>query len=872
MSGERIYRALLHLYPRAFRAEFEPFMIELFRHRRRSSTPLALWRHIAFDLAVSVPREWLRPPPLPSRGVAMTSVLQDLVFALRSSRRNWGTASLAIAVLAVGLGTSIAVFATVNGVLLRPLPYPHSERIVRLWANDTDDAVERFSFTKIEFRAYAEQNKSFEVIGGDFPIDLTLTGTDGEPERLAAAFTTPGYFEVYGASPLYGRTFTFADIDAGDPMIAVVSHGLWSRRFGADPELVGRVIQLDGRGFTVVGVLPASYRHVSSDTDVFIPYTVGTERWIGRWLELSAKLKPGVSIEQASADVHAMTAAIAEEQARTRGWSMSVESLLESTVGSTRFAMWAAFGAVLMLFALAAVNVTSLFLARAATQQHDVALRAALGAGRFERVRQTTFENLLVGSLGVAGGVWLASQLTPQLVALGAHSFPRLSSFGFDHRIVLFGTALGLTILFVLGAAPVVFAASSSGRSNMLTGRASTDILHSTARLLGGLVVAETALAVAILFGAGVLMRSYSELMKVDPGYDATQTIVMTVSVPEARYPTRRSRIAFFEELEVRMNALPGTLSAALTAYLPLGGQGALSFLNSEARVARRESRIASLQRIVSPSFFRTLQIPVLGGQSFDSRRSDDAPRQVILGASLARRLFGEEDPIGKRVTSSDTPGPDDWREVAGVVGDVRYIDLSALPEAQFYEPFDERAWSTMTIVTRTRSARDPFITSARQIVHSLDPKVPVFGIDTFGAMVRRSAARPRFNVAVFTVFASVAFTLALAGIYGVVSFVTSRRTREIGIRMAFGASCERVSRSFVRRAAGLAAIGTLLGLCIAVAASYGLRSLLYGVSPFDPLTGVVVAGVLLGAAVAASFLPARRASRIDPMTALRQE
>lgn len=802
----------------------------------------------------------------------MTSFLNDVVFALRSSRRNSGTTSLAVAILAVGFGTSVAVFAAVNGVVLRPLPYPHGERIVRLWANDVEDAVERFSFTKIEFRAYAERNQAFEVIGGDYPIDLTLTGTEGEPERLVGALTTPGYINVFGAAPLYGRTFTFADLDAGDPMVAVVSHGLWSRRFGADPELVGRVIQLDGRDFTVIGVLPRTYRHLTSDTDVFIPYTVGTERWIGRWLELSARLKPGVSIEQATADIHAMTAVLADEQARTRGWSMSVESLLESTIGPTRFAMWAAFGAVLMLFALAAVNVTSLFLARAATQQHDVDLRAALGAGRFERVRQSTIENLLVGFLGVAGGGWLASQLTPRLVALGVDSLPRLSSFDLDHRIVLFGAALGLAMLFVLGCAPVVFAAARSGRSNMLTGRAATGISYPTAKLLGGLVVAETALAVAILSAAGLLMRSYLELMKVDPGYDATETIVMTVAVPEARYPTRESRTAFFDLLEERLNSLPGTVSSALTAHLPLEGRGALSFLNSEERVARGQPRISSLQRIVSPDFFRTLRVSVLRGPGFDPRRAEDAPRQVIVGASLARQLFGGEDPIGKRVTTSETPGPDDWREVAGLVGDVRYIELSSAPKAQFYEPFNEQAWSTMTIVTRTRSALDPFVTSARQVVHSIDPNVPVFGIDTFDAMVRRSAARPRFNVAVFMVFAVVALALVLAGIYGVVSFVTARRTREIGVRMAFGASRGHVLGSCVWRAARLTTIGTLLGFCIAAAAFHGLRSLLYAVSPLDPLTGVAVAGVILGTALLSSFLPARRASRVDPMTALRQE
>jgi len=391
--------------------------------------------------------------------------------------------------------------------------------------------------------------------------------------------------------------------------------------------------------------------------------------------------------------------------------------------------MWAAFGAVLMLFTLAAVNVTSLFLARAATQQHDVDLRAALGAGRFERVRQTTIENLLVGSLGIAAGVWLASQLTPWLVQLGADSLPRLSSFAVDHRIVLFSAALGLAALATLGGAPVVFTLTRTGRSHVLTGQSAIGISQKTGKLLSGLVVAETTLAVAILCGAGLLMRSYLELSKVDPGYDGAQTFAMAVAVPQVRYSTPASRTAFFERLEERLKALPGTESAALTAYLPLGGRGALSFLNSEERVARGEPRISSLQRIVSPDFFRTLRVPLLRGPGFDSRRADNAPPQVIVGASLARQLFGANDPIEKRVTSVEAPGPDDWREVAGVVGDVRYLDLSTAPGAQFYEPFTERAWNTMTIVTRTRAALEPFIASARQVVHSIDPTVPVFGL-----------------------------------------------------------------------------------------------------------------------------------------------
>lgn len=346
----------------------------------------------------------------------------------------------------------------------------------------------------------------------------------------------------------------------------------------------------------------------------------------------------------------------------------------------------------------------------------------------------------------------------------------------------------------------------------------------------------------------------------------------MTVALPGARYPSRESRIAFFDELLERLDAIPGTASTALTAYLPLGGRGALSFLNTEERVARGEPRVSALQRIVSPDFFRTLRVPLLAGGDFDPRRAEDAPRQVILGATLARQLFGAEDPIGQRVASPDTPGPDDWREVVGVVGDVRYIELAEAPQSQFYESFNEQAWSRITIVTRTRAALDAFIAASRGTMHSIDPLVPVFEIDTLDTMVRRSAARPRFNVAIFTIFAGVALALALAGIYGVVSFVAARRTREIGVRMAFGASRQRVLGSFVRRAAALTTVGTLLGLSIAAATFYALRSLLYGVSPFDPVTAAAVVTALLGGAMLASFIPARRASRVDPMVALRQE
>ncbi|HSF13928.1 MAG TPA: ABC transporter permease [Vicinamibacteria bacterium] len=871
MSGERFYRLLLLLYPSDFRDDFGEEMIELFHYRRRKSNALTLWRLIAADVAVSLPRAWFRRSrAISPRSISTAGLALDLVVALRSLRRSAGSSALATAILAIGAGTSLTVFAALNGVLLRALPYPGAERIVRLWANDAE--VDHFSFTKVEFRTYAEENKVFEFVGGDFPLDLTLTGPEGEPERLVAALTTPGYLEVFGAKPHLGRTFTFQDVGTGNSSVAVVSHGLWVRRFGADPGLVGRAMKLDGHNFTVVGVLARGFRHLTTDTDVFIPYTFGTERWIARWLELSAKLKQGVSIEQAEADIDRMSAVLAEEHERTRGWSMSVEPLADSVAGSSRYALWAAFGAVLMLFALAAANVTNLVLARAASRQHEVDLRAALGAGPFERVRQGTVENLFIAVAGLAGGVGLASRLTPHLLDLGMGSLPRLSTFETDHRVVLFGAGIGLTTVLLLGCAPVVFGAVRSRRTTVLTGRAATGISRAIGSLLTGLVVAETALAVAILAGAGLLMRSYIELVRIDPGYDRTGTVAMTVTLPGTRYPERESRIAFFDELCTRLNALPGTASSATAAYLPLGGRGALSFLNSELRVARGEPRVSSLQRIVSPEFFRTLRIPVLQGDTFDRRRPESATGQVVVGAALARQLFGEDDPVGKRVTSSETPGPGDWREVAGVVGDVRYVDLGQAPEAQYYELFDEQAWNTMTVVTRTSAGFETFLGMAREAVYAVDPEVPLFDVETLDEMAGRAFARARLNVAVFTLFSSVAIALAVAGIYGVLSFLTVRRAREIGVRMAFGASREQVLRSFVRRALTLTATGTLLGLSIAGLSFYGLRSLLYGVSPFDPLTAVAVALLLLGAGGLASFLPALRASRVDPMTALRQQ
>jgi putative ABC transport system permease protein len=893
---ESVYRALLRLYPRPFRREFEPLLIEAFHDRRRSARDrfgragfAALWIHIVRDLWTSVRAERHRAagggtgkPDRPTRGdhtprrsrfaSGAAGLRQDFRYALRGIRRQPGFAALAIGIVALGIGGNTAVFSVVNGVLLAALPYGQPERILRLWANEPAEGIERFSFTKVEYRHFFENNEVFDAIGGDFPLTLTATG-DGAPERLRAAFVTPGYFEVFGVHPLLGRFVTFDDIDAENLDVAVLSHGFWQRRLGGDANAVGRTLLLNGRSVTVLGVLPRGYRHLSDDYDIFVPYTRGTGGWIGRWLELSAKLAPGVTIEQAQANLDAMLATVAEEQERSSGWAVSIEPLDEWAIGATRNSVLAMAAAVLLLLLLACANVANLMLARAATRQRETAIRLSLGASRAQVVRQSLVEGLILGVAGGAAGVLLAFWAVPLLLALGAHAVPRLSTVGIDLRVLIFAVAVSVGSGTLFGMAPAWYAARLLDAERSLRGGSSSVAGKPSAqRPLHGLVVVEVALALTLLVGAGMLLQSFRNLRRVELGVvDGDRVAAVSIALPAARYPEAANTHAFFDELTARVGALPGVESASLSAYLPLGGRAAVGSMISDHFLEQGGTElVASLQRFVRNDYFRTVGVPLRSGRLFDERLDDQRPRQVIISESMARRLWPGIDPVGRRMTWRSDPTSEQWLEVIGVVGDVRYETIDGELTPQYYESHYDQSWREMYLVARTDSPLADFVASVRSIVRGLDADVPVSDATTIGSLVSASMAAPRFNLLISVAFATTALILACAGIYGVISFVVRQQTREIGIRKAVGASQPALRRWVLRRAAALVAAGVALGIALALATSRLLASLLFGVDAVDPLVYTVGAVLLAAIALIACGIPATRASRVDPIVAMR--
>jgi len=755
---------------------------------------------------------------------------------------------------------------------LRSLPYEEPERIVRVWADLEEEGIEGFSFTKIEFRHFSDNNEVFETIGGDFPLVLTVTG-GGEPERVRAEFITPGYFETFGVRPALGRFIDFDDINGDNLDIVVISHGFWQRRLGGAADVVGRSLILNDRGMQVIGVLPADYRHLDDDYDVFVPYTRGTDGWIGRWLNLSARLAPGVTIEQVQANVDSMMATLTEEQARSRGWTVAVEPVGEWAVGHARASLLAILGAVALVLLLACANVANLLLARATTRQRETAIRLAIGASRGQIARQHLVEGLVIATAGGIAGTLLAYWGLPLLLELGSQALPRLSQVAIDTRVLAVAVLLSIGSGTLFGMAPAWYGYRAAARHSFAPQSAAVVGRRGAHRLLTSLIVAEVALALAVLVGAGLFLRSFQQLQAVDIGVDTDRVLTASISLPGARYGEPALVHAFYDELLARVADIPGVESTSLAAYLPLDGEGAVtSFTNADRLQRGVRERVATLQRVVRRDFFRTMGIPLLRGRNFDESEDLATARQLIISQSLAEMFWPGEDPIGRRITSRTEPEEEDWREVIGVVGDVRYVDLESALQPQIYESHFENPWGNGVLVTRTATDPGFFATELRRVVAELDPQVPVADSRSMNEIARDSIAGPRFNLLIFAAFALTALVLACAGIYGVVSFVVGQQKREIGVRMALGATHRSIVSHTLLQAMLPVFAGIGLGALLSIGFSGVLASTLYGVGPLDPMT--YSAGALLLAAVAllACWLPSSRAATIDPMIAIRED
>ncbi len=800
----------------------------------------------------------------------MGGLRRDLRYAARSAARNPGFTALAVLLLGLGIGATTAIFSVVNAVLLRSLPYAEAERIVRAWGN-SEEGDANTSLRVVELKAF-EEATAFKSVGADFPTGITLTHLDGETERIEIARITSGYFDVFGIRPALGRLFTEEEVENGADLVAIVSDGFWRRRMGSDPNAIGSTVTLDDLSFTVTGVLPRDFRPLAGEAEAYIPYSLGTSRWIGRWLNVYGKLKPGSSVARATEELNLFMNRLGESEPRTTGWWVSLETLYSNVVGQVRPALLALVGAVAFVLLIACVNVANLTLARASSRENEIAVRMALGASRFQIVRQVLVESLVLAGIGGALGIFIAYLGVDALVALAPPEIPRLDGVSIDGTVL--AVTLGVSIIagVLSGTAPAFHTARGTPGQSLRTRSRGASAGNRAQRILGGLVVSEIALSLTLLIAAGLVMRSFVALQGVETGFERENSVAMQLTPPSSKYPEAHDISGYYQSVIDRLVAIPGIQAAGIGSDLPLGGRGSWMGTNSEERwQAGRSERIPTLQRVVNPTFFNALGVPLLEGRVFDFSDGTEGPLRLVINETLASRLWPGESAVGKRLTSAREPGADSWREVIGVVGNLRYQTLKGEPEPQAYELHSQRAWNSMFLFVRGAGRPEALLEMARGEVSEIDPGVPVSHATTLAQVIDGSLATPRFNLLLFGLFGIVALGLALAGIYGVLSFSASQRNREIGIRMALGAQPEAVVGLVLRRGLLLLVVGAALGVGGSLALTRVLESLLYGVSPTDPGTFLGMLGALALTVVVASYLPARRASRINPSVVLRE-
>ncbi|HET7552834.1 MAG TPA: ABC transporter permease [Gemmatimonadaceae bacterium] len=813
----------------------------------------------------------------------MDTLLQDIRYAVRKLLRAPGFALVAVATLALAIGATTAVFSIVNGVLLQPLPFEDPSRIVSV--SSMGKSGEPVYMSALDYIDYRDGSKSFESMAQYTGESVNLTGSGVQPMRLTEARVGARFFDVLGVRAQRGRFFTANEDSPEAPRVAVISDALWRGRFGADPGVLGRSIALDDVQYTVVGVAEPELRF-PEQPDVWVPYVfqpyeLGPNSRGGHSLWGIARVKPGASIAGASAELEGIARNLeAKFPESNTGFGAMAEPLRDQIVGDVRPALLAMLGAVGLVLLIACANVANLLLVRAAARESEMAVRTALGAGRGRIVRQLVTESVLLALAGAALGVVLASWAVSAVVALGPRGLPRLAEVAVDGRVLLFAAGVALLNGILFGLAPAIQAARSNTGQSLRDGPRGSS-RGGAKRTRNALVVVEMALAVMLLIGAGLLMRSFIRLVNVNPGFRTEQLVTFNVTLPDAKYPFDRQRVAFTSELQSSLGELPGTKDVAVSFGRPMERMGIFTVFEVEGRPASSpDNRSTSVMQPVSPEYFSALGIPLVRGRLYtalDNRRG--APAVVVINRELARRYFATENPIGKRITlgmSHDTAGPNTpveaGGEIVGIVGDVKQFGLDSDVRPMVYLPFAHVPLNHVSVLVR--SSADPRLLESeiRSRVRALDPDLPIFDLGTMKQMVSDSVSQPRFYLLLLGAFAGVALLLAALGVYGVISYAVSQRTRELGIRIALGASEERVVRLVLSSGVSLALGGVVAGVLASLYATRLLRTLLFGVPSTDPVTFGAVALLLILVGALAAFIPARRAASVNPVIAMRAE
>jgi len=806
--------------------------------------------------------------------------MNELRFAFRQLLKNPGFTAVAVLTLALGIGANTAIFSLIHATLLRALPFPDADQLAVIWAENSGASASQTTLppANADVAEWRNQSDSFARVAAFNPGAADLADT-GEPERVGAAGVTAGFFETLGVVPLLGRTLTPEEEEPGGPPVALISHGLWQRRFGGDPALVGKAIPINGGQRTVIGILPAGFDFPrGAEWPAFFPFAGRTDVWVPlayratedgsgwsnwqshqeRGLAVIARLKPGTGTRQAQSELEVFAARRAKDHPEShQGIRLRLLSLREQLTGKSHAALLLLFSAVGLLLAIACVNVANLLLARGVARQQEMAVRAALGAGRGRLIRQLLTECALLAALGGGLGLVVAATCLKVFLHLNPGGPSRLNEASLDPLVLGFLALIALVTSVGAGLLPALRASKFDLRNSLSEGgRSGGGVVRD--RVRGWLVFAEVALALVLLTTAGLVARSLLRVLAVQPGFRSDSVLVFDLN---AR-PT-----AFFQQLTARLQALPGVRAVGAVSYLPLGGgDNAVRFTVEGEPPFSPGNEPSAQRRCATSGYFAALRIPLLQGRVFTAGDSDDQPKVAVINEVMARQYFAGRDPLGRRLMAAGA-----WRTVVGVVSDVKSSSLETRVPPQFYLPHAQEPWRPMTVVVHAEGGPLPAASTIRREVSSLDPQLPVAKMRTMEQVVSDSTGVRRFTVALLTFFAGSALLLTMIGIYGVMAFLVELRRREMGIRMALGAQRRDVLYLVLGQGMRPVAMGAAAGLIGSLAASRLIASQLYGVSSADPLTLAGTLTLLVLAALAACWLPARRVSRVDPMVALRE-
>jgi predicted permease len=872
----RAYRALLRLFPSSFRHEYGGEMVAIFSRRLRDTRGAAgtvvLWMETLADVLGNALR------------VHVDILRQDLRFSARSLGRSRGFAAAAILVSALGIGATTATFSLTDHVLLRPLPFPEPERLVQLWQTQLAKGYGRVELSPANYRDWKHTSTSFEAMGAMQTLSTNLGG-DGEPERLEGAAVTADLLPMLGTPPLLGRSFLPEEDREGADGTVLLSYGLWQKRFGGDPGVVGRELILDGAPYVVIGVMPRPFHFPRRETQLWTATRFDEDDYSARdnlYVYAFGRLKRGVSLEAARAEMHLVAAQL--EQAypgENAGMGASVLPLRDFVTPQSRLLLVVLFGAGLAVLLIACTNLASLFLARALQRRREISVRAALGAGRDRLVRQLLTEATLLAFAGGTLGVFLAVSALPLVVKLVPHSLPIAEAPPLDARVLGFAALMTVVTALGFGLAPAFRGLRDADAEGLREGsRAGTG--RDRERLRSALVVAEVAVSIVLLVSAGLLLRALARLQDVDPGFRSEGVLTARTWLPLPAYEPTERRAQFYRSVLEGVRSLPGITGAAYISFLPMVMRGGIWSIETEGQNSPGQ-HTASL-RFVTPGFFDVMRIPIQRGRDVSESDTGQALPVAVVSASFAERHWPGQDPLGRRFhfgllgSGKTRLGPFQDRTVVGVVGDIRVRGLERASEPQVYLPYRQVPDGAMIwfapkdLVVRSTADTAAFAPFLRKIVARVDPAQPVSDVRSLDSIVEAETAPRKVQVRVLGAFAAVAVLLAGIGIHGLLAFAVSARTPEIGVRLALGASARDILGLVLRQGLILASTGVLLGLALAFAAGQGLQAVLAGVSPRDSLVFLTATAVALAMALAGGLLPALRALHVDPLTAIRAE